>query len=88
MRTTAIFPHRQSVPCWQAIVLDQCWRNIVYNIGTILGTILPQCWQRYTTTILANIVDQCYNVITSIVYILLVCHQLPDKKTPKLSEKF
>jgi len=24
----------------------------------ILGTILLQCWQRYTTTILANIVDQ------------------------------
>jgi len=25
-------------PCWQAI-LGQCWRNIVHNIGTILGTI-------------------------------------------------
>ena len=43
--------------CWQAI-LGQCWRNIVYNIGTILGTILPQCWQCYTTTIVANIADQ------------------------------
>jgi len=47
----------KQLPCWQAI-LGQCWRNIVYNIGPILGTILPQYWQRYTTTILADVVDQ------------------------------
>jgi len=28
------------------------------NVGAILCTILGQCWQRYTTTILTNIVDQ------------------------------
>ena len=45
------------------IILPQPTTLLASNVGAILGTILPQCWQRYTTTILANIVDQYWAIV-------------------------